>query len=162
MEDKQINKPIKIQLNKISIPFQETFPKVPKLQKTNCCNCSALLKYDKTETTADVTLPNIKPIIKMVMVSLTLKVTDNTASNTKKLPRAEAITKLQDPNKKPPNVPPKTPAPNINKATPKLAPLLNPKTKGPAKGFLNNVCMISPETAKPPPAKIAVSAFGKR
>ena len=101
-------------------------------------------------------------MIKMVMVSLTLKVTDNTASNTKKLPKAEAITKLQGPNKNPPNVPPKTPAPNINRATPKLAPLLNPKTKGPAKGFLNNVCMMSPETAKPPPVKIAVIAFGKR
>jgi hypothetical protein len=32
MEDRQISKPIKTQINKISIPFQETFPKVPKLQ----------------------------------------------------------------------------------------------------------------------------------
>ena len=96
------------------------------------------------------------------MVSLTLKVTANTASKTKKLPKAEAITKLQGPSKKPPKVPPKTPAPNINKATPKLAPLLNPRTKGPAKGFLNNVCIINPEIAKPPPTKIAVIAFGNR
>ena len=33
-----------IRENNIKIPSQETFPKVPKLQNTNCCNCSALLK----------------------------------------------------------------------------------------------------------------------
>ena len=98
----------------------------------------------------------------MVMVSFTLKVTDKTANNTKKLPNAEAITKLHDPSKKPPKLIPNIPVPRINNATPKLAPLLNPKTKGPANGFLKSVCINNPETANPPPASIAVIALGKR
>ena len=56
--------------------------------------------------------------------------------------------------------PPKTPEPKITKATPKLAPELIPKTKGPAKGFLKSVCMSKPEIPKPEPTKIAVMAFG--
>jgi hypothetical protein len=98
----------------------------------------------------------------MVIVSFTLKVTDKTANNTKKLPNAEAITKLQDPSKKPPKLIPNIPVPRINNATPKLAPLLNPKTKGPANGFLNNVCINKPQIDKPEPTKMAVIAFGNR
>ena len=96
------------------------------------------------------------------MVSFNLKLTDKTASRTKKLPNAEAITRLQEPIKRPPKLAPNKPAPRINMATPKLAPLLNPKTKGPANGFLKSVCINNPETANPPPASIAVIALGKR
>jgi len=55
--------------------------------------------------------------------------------------------------------PPNKPEPNIIKATPKLAPEVIPKTKGPANGFLNKVCINKPEIPKPEPTKIAVSAF---
>ena len=101
-------------------------------------------------------------MMRMVMVSFTLKVTDKTASKTKKLPNAEAITRLQEPNKKPPKLAPNIPAPRINNATPKLAPLLSPRTKGPASGFLKSVCINNPETANPPPDSIAVIALGNR
>ena len=50
----------------------------------------------------------------------------------------------------------------ITKATPRLAPELNPKTSGPAKGFRNNVCINNPATDKPTPTKMAVIAFGIR
>ena len=94
------------------------------------------------------------------MVSFTFKVTPSTASNTKKLPSALAITRLQGLSKKVLIIPEITPAPKISMATPKLAPLLIPRTKGPASGFLKSVCISSPEIAKPPPAIIAVIAFG--
>ena len=55
--------------------------------------------------------------------------------------------------------PPNNPEPKITKATPKLAPELIPKTKGPANGFLNSVCIKSPEIPSPEPTKIAVIAF---
>ena len=45
-------------------------------------------------------------------------------------------------------------------ATPKLAPSLIPRIDGPANGFLNRVCNKSPLTAKAPPAKRAVIAWG--
>ena len=50
--------------------------------------------------------------------------------------------------------------PSINNATPKLAPELIPKTKGPASGFRNKVCIKSPEIPNPLPTIIAVIAFG--
>jgi hypothetical protein len=37
------------------------------------------------------------------------------------------------------------------RATNKLAPEFMPKTYGPAKGLLNNVCINIPERASPPP-----------
>ena len=45
-------------------------------------------------------------------------------------------------------------------ATPKLAPEEIPNTKGPAKGFLNKVCINKPQIDKPEPTKTAVIAFG--
>lgn len=54
------------------------------------------------------------------------------------------------------------PAPNITKATLKLAPELKPSTSGPANGFLNNVCISNPLTESPIPTKIAVMALGNR
>ncbi len=50
----------------------------------------------------------------------------------------------------------------MTKATPKLEPELNPKTYGPASGFLNKVCIINPEIDKPIPTKTAVNALGNR
>ena len=52
--------------------------------------------------------------------------------------------------------------PKINNATPKLAPDEIPRTKGPAKGFLNKVCINNPLTANPEPTIIAVRALGNR
>ena len=50
--------------------------------------------------------------------------------------------------------------PIINRAAPKLAPELIPSTNGPAKGFLNRVCINSPLNARAAPDKIAVMALG--
>ena len=47
-----------------------------------------------------------------------------------------------------------------NKATPKEAPEEIPKTKGPAKGFLNHACNCIPATAKLEPAVIAHKVRG--
>ena len=145
---------------RIRIPFHDTFPRLPNDQNIYCCNCSASLKYDNTATTAEVTLPNIRPMIRIAMVSFILKVTDSTASSTRKLPKEEAITSPQEFNKSPPIIPPKVPAPNIRIAMPKLAPLLIPSTKGPANGLRNKVCIINPEIASPLPVNIAVIDFG--
>ena len=60
------------------------------------------------------------------------------------------------PAKKPPNML----DPRIKIATPKLAPEDIPKTKGPAKGFLNKVCINKPAIDSPDPTKIAVRALG--
>jgi len=56
--------------------------------------------------------------------------------------------------------PPKIPAPKIKIATPKLAPEEIPNTNGPAKGFLNSVCINKPAIDKPDPTSIAVIALG--
>lgn len=94
------------------------------------------------------------------MVSLTFVETIMTANNTKKLPKLAAITKLHfeinNVVKNPPNIE----DPRITKATPKLAPEVIPSTNGPAKGFLNKVCMSNPEMPNPEPTKMAVKAFG--
>lgn len=111
-------------------------------------------------TTAAVILPNINPIISIAIVSLTLEDTIKTASSTKKLPKLAAITILHFEINNEAKIPPKKPEPNITKATPKLAPELIPKTNGPASGFLNKVCINSPEIPKPEPTKMAVKALG--
>ena len=43
-----------------------------------------------------------------------------------------------------------------------LLDVMMPKMDGPANGFLNAVCNISPQTANAPPQSSAVSAWGKR
>jgi len=105
-------------------------------------------------------LPNINPIIKIAIVSRTLEDTIMTANKTKKLPKLAAITKLHLEIKKAAKNPLKIEAPIITKATPKLAPDVIPRTKGPANGFLNKVCINNPEMPKPEPTKMAVNAFG--
>lgn len=109
---------------------------------------------------APVILANMSPIIKIAMVSRTLDDTINTDKSTKKLPKLAAITTLHFEVSKTAKAPPKSPEPKITKATPKLAPELIPSTNGPAKGFLNKVCIKSPETPNPEPTKMAVMAFG--
>lgn len=94
------------------------------------------------------------------MVSLTLDDTIKTTNNTKKLPKLAAITKLHFDIKKTAKAPPITDDPIIIRATPKLAPDVIPNTKGPARGFLNKVCINKPEIPKPEPTSIAVKAFG--
>lgn len=102
----------------------------------------------------------MRPIISMAMVSLTLDDTINTASKTKKLPKLAPITTLHLEINKVVKTPPKKPEPNSTKATPRLAPELIPNTKGPAKGFLNKVCINRPEIPNPEPTKMAVNALG--
>ena len=94
------------------------------------------------------------------MVFLTLLAAIITADNTKKAPKLDANgndqLEIELVRKNPPN----RDEPKINKATPKLAPDEIPNTKGPAKGFLNNVCINKPEIDNPEPTKMAVIAFG--
>ena len=104
-------------------------------------------------------LPNINPIIRILIVFRTLFAAIITAESTKKAPKLAAIgndqTEIVELNKNP-----KAELPKIRIATPKLAPEEIPKTKGPANGFLNKVCINKPEIDKPEPTKIAVMAFG--
>ena len=94
------------------------------------------------------------------MVFLTLFAAKITADSTKKAPKLAAIGKdqleIEAESKNPPNAE----DPKIKNATPKLAPDEIPNTKGPAKGFLNKVCINNPQIDKPEPTKIAVIAFG--
>ena len=94
------------------------------------------------------------------MVFLTLFAAIMTADKTKKEPKLAAIGKDQLDIELVVKKPPKILDPNINKATPKLAPEEIPNTKGPAKGFLNKVCINKPQIDNPEPTKIAVIAFG--
>lgn len=94
------------------------------------------------------------------MVFLTRFAAIITANKTKNAPKLDAIGKDQLEKELLAKKPPKTEDPKINKATPKLAPEETPKTKGPASGFLNNVCINKPATDSPEPTKIAVIAFG--
>ncbi len=96
----------------------------------------------------------------MDMVFLTRFAVIITAESTKKAPKLAAIAIAQLENAIDKKTPPKRLEPKINIATPKLAPDEIPKTKGPASGFLNNVCINKPQIDKPEPTKIAVIAFG--
>ena len=106
--------------------------------------------------------PNIRPIIRIDIVFLILLAVITTASNIKKAPKLEAIAKVQVERVIDKKAPPKTLVPKINRATPKLAPDEIPNTKGPAKGFLNKVCINKPLIDKPEPTNMAVIALGKR
>ncbi len=94
------------------------------------------------------------------MVFLTLFAAIITADNTKKAPKLAAIGKDQFETELVRKKRPKTAEPKIKIATPKLAPEKIPKTKGPANGFLNKVCINKPQRDKPEPTKTAVIAFG--
>ena len=94
------------------------------------------------------------------MVFLTLLAAIITADKTKKAPKLDAIGKDQLEIVLVRKKPLKREDPKISKATPKLAPDEIPNTNGPAKGFLNNVCINKPATDKPEPTKRAVIAFG--
>lgn len=96
------------------------------------------------------------------MVFLTLFAAIITADKTKNAPVLAAIARAQLEKATVKKTPPNNPEPKINKATPKLAPEEIPNTKGPAKGFLNKVCINKPHIDKPEPTIIAVIALGKR
>lgn len=95
------------------------------------------------------------------MVFLTLLAVIKTEDNTKKDPRLAAIGKDHLENTaEVKRTPPKKEDPKISTATPKLAPEEMPKTKGPASGFLNRVCINKPLIDNPEPTKKAAIAFG--
>jgi len=96
----------------------------------------------------------------MDIVFLTLFAAVITADSTKIAPKLAAIGKDQFETVLVRKKPPKREEPKIRSATPKLAPEETPNTKGPANGFLNNVCINKPQTDKPEPTKTAVIAFG--
>lgn len=107
-------------------------------------------------------LPNIKPIINSAIVSFIFTDTAKTTSRTRKLPKLDATAKAISLKTENVKIPEKREDPIINKAAPKLAPELMPNTNGPAKGFLNKVCINNPLKESPAPTKIAVKAFGNR
>ena len=96
------------------------------------------------------------------MVFLTFFAAIITADKTKKAPKLAAIGVAQLEKENDKKSPPNRLEPKINSATPKLAPEEIPNTKGPANGFLNNVCINKPQIDKPEPTKMAVIAFGNR
>lgn len=109
---------------------------------------------------APVILPNIKPIIKSDIVSFTFNAMESTASSTKKLPRLDAKAKVVSLKIEKENTLENAEAPMMSIAAPKLAPELMPNTNGPAKGFLNKVCINKPHNDNPEPTKTAVIALG--
>ena len=84
------------------------------------------------------------------------------AKSTKNAPKLPASVMVQLETNNEPKIPPKRLDPKIKRATPRLAPEEIPRTKGPAKGFLNKVCINRPLIDKPDPTIIAVIAFGSR
>ena len=111
---------------------------------------------------AFVILPNIKPTIKIATVSLNRLEKAKTAINTIKLPKLEAITIPKVDKRVVDKSIGSNCKPITTKATPKLAPELSPNTSGPAKGFLNKVCISKPLIDKPMPTAIAVIDLGNR
>ena len=99
-------------------------------------------------------------MINIDIVFRTLFAARITAKSTRNAPKLAAIAKDQFEIELVRKKPPKTDEPKINNATPKLAPEETPKTKGPASGFLNKVCISKPQIDKPEPTSIAVIAFG--
>tara|TARA_R110002050_G_scaffold3935_3_gene20152 strand:- start:19605 stop:19919 length:315 start_codon:yes stop_codon:yes gene_type:complete len=104
----------------------------------------------------------MRPMISKAMVSFTLTATTMTANRTIKLPILDAKAKEMSFTIPRENIPVNREDPNIKRAAPKLAPELMPSTKGPAKGFLNKVCINNPLKAKPLPTNMAVNALGIR
>ena len=101
-------------------------------------------------------------MIKMDMVFFNFLATNITALKTIKAPILAANANPKFENAKAATLPPKSEIPKIKIATPRLAPELIPKTNGPAKGFLNKVCINKPLMESPEPTKIAVIDFGRR
>ena len=83
-----------------------------------------------------------------------------TEIKTKKLPKLEAMIVPNEERKNSDSEMGNNEAPKMTIATPKLAPELNPKTHGPASGFLNSVCINKPLTDNPIPINIATIALG--
>lgn len=96
------------------------------------------------------------------MVFFNLFAATITAKSTKNAPKLEAIVIAQLNPKLTNMLILKKEVPIISNATPKLAPELIPKTKGPAKGLRKRVCISKPLTDNPAPTKMAVMAFGTR
>ena len=117
---------------------------------------SAGLKNCKIPTIAPVAEPNIKPTMSKAILFLILKLANMTTVISVPAPKVAAKTNSQS-AKKPILIPAKT-----QNATPKLAPELIPKTKGPASGFWKNVCICKPLSERAIPTKSAVIVRGKR
>ena len=98
----------------------------------------------------------------MDIVFFNFLATNITALKTIKAPKLAANANPKFENAKAAKLPPKSEIPNIKIATPRLAPELMPNTNGPAKGFLNKVCISKPLIESPEPTNIAVIDFGKR
>ncbi len=99
-------------------------------------------------------------MINMDIVFLTLLAAIITANKTRNAPALDAKGNPQFKKAEKLKIPPSKPVPRRKTATPKLAPEEIPKTKGPARGFLNSVCINKPLTESPDPTKIAVIVLG--
>jgi len=85
-----------------------------------------------------------------------------TTKSTKKLPTLAARARDMSPRKERVASPVAREVPIRSRAAPKLAPELMPRTKGPARGLRNRVCINNPLKESPPPTRMAVRAFGIR
>lgn len=144
------NKSVKIQL--------PTFP-IPQI--INVFKPSAELKNSINPCNAPNIWANIRPTSKIVMLFLCFFDMITIIIVTLKAPKIENKVTIDFPIIKNPET-----FNDVNSivaiATNKLAPLLIPNAYGPAKGFLNKLCISKPQIAKPDPAMIQVNAFGRR
>ena len=108
-------------------------------------------------TTEETKYPTIKPTINNVLLFFRNLDTNSNKNVTTKAP---IIAKKEIENFSLKDVIPKALITKIPIATPKVEPEEIPNTEGPAKGFLNKVCINNPATEIPAPAIIAVIVLG--
>lgn len=134
----------------------------PIPQMTYAWISSFILKNFRMSVNEPARYEIINPMIISVVMFLILLLNPNISIKTKVAPtKAEILTPMfaHNPNDDKAD-PPKMPVNKIVIATPRPAPLLMPSMDGSASGFLNKVCIKSPDTDKAAPAKSAVMACG--
>ena len=161
-KNKLNNRPIIIATEKNVNLVVPTAENVPIPQMTKAWISSFKLKNFKMSVMEPERYEIIKPMIINVVIFLIRLLKPSIMNNTKVAPmNAAMLTPKSDHN---PNderaSPPNIPVNKIVKATPNPAPLLIPNIDGSARGFLNNVCIKSPDTDKAAPAKSDVIACG--
>ncbi len=130
----------------------------------NSCISFGFEKYCRTLTTAEVMLPSIIPIMSNEAVSRTLGEMDTIINITANEPihAATIMPQLEETPSPLMIAYVSSPPPSENMATPRLAPVLMPRTYGPAKGFRKKVCINNPDMGNAMPVINAVIARGNR
>lgn len=141
------------------LPTDENEP-IPHI--TKAWTSSFMLKYFIISVREPAMYEIMSPTIISVVMFFIRLLNPNISVKTEKAPmKAAMLTPMLDNNPMDDKaLLPKTPDKSITTATPKVEPLLIPNIEGSAKGFLNSVCIRSPETDSAAPAKSAVTACG--